>query len=554
MRKLFRLLFVVLFVSTFIPLSAQQQGEVKNIILMIPDGTSVNVLSIARWYQQYVEQDEVRLAVDPYICGLVRSSSSDTPIGDSAPTMSCYVTGQLTQTSFLSMYPLKTEHDLFTIEEQKAYQPMATLMEAVKYFHQKSTGLVFTSEFPHATPAACASHWYKRSNYSIIAKQMVYNNIDVVIGGGVSYLQPEYQAYLKANDYAIFLDDIKGFRNNNNAKMWALFAPQDMPYELERPIDKVPSLAEMTLKSIQLLSKNENGFFLMVEGSKIDWAAHDNDAKAAITDYLAFDKAVQAAIDFAKRDGNTMVVVVPDHATGGINLGNRNSNKGYDKLSLDTIMNTFVNYSLSTYAMADLVREKDTSELNVLFDQYYRITLTEKEKMSLCRTKDYTASPLLEKDRNSRLPLQYAISKLLNERTFFGFTTYGHTGENPFLAIYHPQPERRITGMVTNVELNTYLCKQLGLEDKLPELTNEIYIPHQELFSHLKNSKITIDSLAQNQCILSVKNKKNILQLESYTNYYVLNGERKNLPSVIVYVDKNKTFYLPAKMKEAIIW
>ena len=97
---------------------------------MIPDGTSANLLSLSRWYQQYMDSTHIGLAIDPYICGLVKTHSSDAPIGDSAPTTSCYVTGQPSQTGFVSMYPLKTIHDIVPIDAARQYQPLMTLPEA----------------------------------------------------------------------------------------------------------------------------------------------------------------------------------------------------------------------------------------------------------------------------------------------------------------------------------------------------------------------------------------------------------------------------------------
>ena len=186
-----RLFFCNVLLFTFLAIFAQAQ-PVKNVIVMIPDGTSTSLLSAARWYQIYQDPSQKNLNIDPFLKGLVGTHSSDAPIGDSAPTTSCYMTGQPTQTSFVSTYPVATDHDVVPVDAARAYQPLATLLEASKQIHHKATGLVFTCEFPHATPADCAAHSYKRSKYDVIAPQMVHNLVDVVIGGGVSYLTPEY--------------------------------------------------------------------------------------------------------------------------------------------------------------------------------------------------------------------------------------------------------------------------------------------------------------------------------------------------------------------------
>ncbi|MDD1763074.1 MAG: alkaline phosphatase, partial [Methanothrix sp.] len=162
---------------------------VRNVILLIPDGCSLATVSAARWYQWLLTPEKPALYIDPYLCGTVRTSSSNAPIGDSAPTTSCYMTGELSRSGFVATYPPSDgENDLFTMDSTRAYQPMMTVLEAAKLLYGKSTGLVFTCEFPHATPADCASHDYYRAHYNNIAPQMVYNRVDVVAGGGCTYL------------------------------------------------------------------------------------------------------------------------------------------------------------------------------------------------------------------------------------------------------------------------------------------------------------------------------------------------------------------------------
>jgi alkaline phosphatase len=454
------------------------QTEIKNVILMIPDGTSSSLLSIARWYNFYQNPEKKRLTIDDYLCGYVKTHCSDSPVGDSAPTTSCYVTGIPSQAGFISTYPPVTRYDLVDLDSSMAYQPLITLLEAAKYVHQKSTGLVFTCEFPHATPADCAAHTFDRTAYPTIAKQMIYNNIDVVIGGGVNHLQSQEKEYLLQQGYKVLIDDIDAFRNSTATKLWSLFEGENMPYIINRDLQKTPSLAEMTRKAIKALSQNENGFFLMIEGSLIDWAAHDNDVKAMIGEFLDFDAAVAEAVNFANRNGETVVVILPDHATGGISLGSRNSNSGYAQLSLDTIMR--------------------------------------------------------------------------NLQTFIGFTSYGHTGEDVFLAVYHPANDLP-TGLRTNTEIHHYLCRQMQLEDDLPVLTAQLFAPHHEVFKGINKLKTEIDSIAPEKVILHVKLGKNKLEIESNTNYYIFNGVRYPLSSVTVYQSKNGIFYLPAKLRDLFL-
>lgn len=540
-----RFVLSTLLVITVLCMMAQPK-PIKNVIVMIPDGTSTSLLSCARWYQTYLDSTQTTLNIDPYLCGLVRTHSSDAPIGDSAPTSSCYMSGMPSQTGFVSTYPVATDHDLVPVDAARAYQPLSTLLEAAKILQNKATGLVFTCEFPHATPADCSAHSYKRGRYSVIAPQMVHNHIDVVMGGGVKYLNETYQNDLKEAGYNVYLDDIQGFRSCTKAPVWALFAETSMPYWLEADKQQTPSLAEMTRKAIDLLSKNENGFFLMVEGSKVDWAAHDNDAKNAIIEFLEFDKACGEALRFAEKDGQTVVLIVPDHGTGAVTLGNiKACNDGYDKLSLKQLMSPIDNYKLSNWSMCEKLKKADTTEWPQLFETYFGFTPQPAELTYLTTGSDYSNSPIPYEQRKHNLSMCKMLSQILYGRTYFGFTTFGHTIENVFLAVYHPQNDR-LTGVPTNIDVHKYLARQMGLTDKMNELTEEIYADHHKMF---EGYDIKIDSVDKYNRRLTVKNKRNVLIADSYANYVMVNNKRVDLNSVIVYVDKNNTFYLPKSLR-----
>lgn len=530
--------------------SFAQQNRIKNVILMIPDGTSTSVLSVARWYQIYQNPSQSTLNLDAFIKGLVRTNSSDAPIGDSAPTTSCYMTGYPTQKGFVSTYPVKTDHDLVPVDATRAYQPLATLLEASKQLKNKSTGLVFTCEFPNATPADCASHTYDRRNDDMIAPQMVHNNVDVVIGGGVSFLKETEQNYLKDKGYGIYLDDYQGMRACQKAPMWALFNSASMPYEMERDPKITPSLAEMTQKAIDLLSADEDGFFLMVEGSKVDWAAHDNDAKTVITDFLAFDKACKVAFDFAQKDQHTLVVVLPDHGTSAMTLGSAKINHGYDKLSLQQIMQPLDDFTISLRTMSSKLKNADTTEWPALFQQYFNIELQPAEMAYLQLASDNDKSSQPKELRQNNLSIVRMLSQIVYGRTGMGFTTFGHTGENVFYAMYHPEG-KELTGVHTNVEIHQYMRQQLGLaDDDLDKLTAANFADYREVFA---GYQCAIDSLAPNQYRLTVKNKKNTLVADSYTNIITVNKQKHELNSVIIYFPKNQTFYVPKDLAKYLL-
>jgi len=541
MKRLLNILFLFLCATSLIA----QNKEIKNVILLIPDGTSLASVSTARWFQRYMDPEMINLHIDPYICGTILTYCSDAPIGDSAPTTACYMTGYPSLTGYVSTYPVADPlNDIVPMDPKKAYQPLMTLMEAVRIVQNKSIGLVITCEFPHATPADCAAHSYKRDKYEWIAPQMVHNQIDVVIGGGVSILNDEYKQFLKNEGYGLFLNDITGFRDYPGDKMWALFADKAMAYDIDRNPEQEPSIAEMTKVAIEKLSRNENGFFLMVEGSKIDWAAHANDARAIISDMLAFDEACGEAFKFAEENGETLVIVVPDHGNSGISIGSDRC-PGYSSLTKDQLFGNVAKFKTSAEVLIRILHNTKPSDLQQIFLDLTGITLTDSEYDQLLKSGDYHLSSLSEGERMKGSRLAKEVAAILNKYTCFGFTTTGHTGEEVFLAVYDPRPGQRMTGFHTNIELNHYMCKAIGLENLLDSLTDEYFAKHTDVFN---GYPYTIDILNTNP-VLKVKNKKTTLEVQPNTSIVKLNGKDLKLSSVVVYVDKNNTFYLPQSLR-----
>ncbi len=565
MKKQFLSLFLM--AAAIMPMQAIQKEEVKpvkNVIVMIPDGTSLATVSIARWLQWYQDPSKPKLNIDPYLCGTVRTHSSNAPIGDSAPTTSCYMTGQPSRTGYVSTYPEQDkDNDIYPTEAERAFQPLTTVLEAGKILQGKATGLVFTCEFPHATPADCSAHSYKRGRYDWIAPQMVHNELDVVIGGGVSILTDEMEKELVANGYNVYRNDLQGMRADKGEKMWALYGDKEMAYDLDRDPNQQPSIEEMTRKAIEKLSKDPDGFFLMVEGSKVDWAAHGNDPVGMATDFLAFDRACGAALEFARKNGETAVVILPDHGNSGISLGRR-SCTGYDKLSKDQLFHQFSLYKLTAEGFAKKVNSIPNSEVQQMFSQYAGFELTDEEMNALNNCKDYKNSPIPAEQRktddNSSMysgNLTGLMAHIITSRTCFGFTTGGHTGEEVFLAAYHPQGSLPI-GMNTNIEINEYLCNLFGLtHDSLEALTAENFVPHTQVFEGY-DCQIVPAADEKGSPSLVVKNKKNKkkqLSIAPFTNVVKVGKkaqEEVRLHSVVVYVDKNNTFYVPKQLADLL--
>lgn len=544
MKKISIFLLLVLFASFTFAREVKEVKPVKNVILMIPDGTSLGVYSAARWYKIYNNLGE-GLNIDPYITGTVSTFSSNAPIGDSAPTTSAYMTGIPSRTGHVSIYPVHDpENDLYPIDSTMAYQPLTTILEASRIENNKATGLVVTCEFPHATPADCAAHHYNRSNYKALAPQMAYQNLDVMFGGGNGILTDDIKQHFKNKGTNLIQDNRNAMLDySDDNPVWALFGDRAMPYDIDRNPEKFPSLAEMTQKAIEILSKKENGFFLMVEGSQVDWAAHGNDPVGIITEYLAFDEAVGRAIDFAKEDGETAVVILSDHGNSGFSIG-KNDCPGYDRLSIERLFGAVSNFKLTASGMeAELLKIKP-ERIKKEFKKYTEIDLTDDELESLLTSKNYKMGG---NNEDAKTPsLQSNILKILNSKMCFGFTTGGHTGEEVLLAAYHPEGTVPM-GHLKNTDINDYLFKVSGLKTPLAEMTQQIFAKHTDVFADMTYS---IEGKDSDIPVLMVKKGDRVLKVPAFSSVATLDGKTFDLGSVTVYIDRNDTFYLPRHLKD----
>ncbi|GHT78340.1 alkaline phosphatase [Bacteroidia bacterium] len=539
MKKLFFAVALFLCIFTVWGQAEQSVAPVKNVIVMIPDGTSIGVVSAARWYQRYTQQIE-HLNLDPLLCGTVSTFCAAAPIGDSAPTTSCYMTGVPSQAGFVSTYPPVTGKEIMPLDATKAYQPLATVLEAAKILQNKATGLVVTCEFPHATPADCAAHSYSRGNYKWIAPQMAHN-VDVMFGGGNEVITEEIRDFFKSKGTTLIQNDIHQFKNyNSGGKVWALWENMGHPFDIDRDPAKIPALDEMTKKAIDLLSQNPNGFFLMVEGSEVDHAAHANDAAGCITEFLAFDKAVGVALEFAKRNGETAVIILPDHGNSGFTIGRRGC--GGANSTLEELFGTVSKYKRTARGLASILKEVKPEQIATVVKQYTDIELTDEELQLILKSKDYKQGGDYTQASDAQ-NLASNLKDIMNSRTCFGFTSGGHTAEEVFLAAYHPQGNVP-TGFKTNVEINQYLCKALGLTTSLPDLTAKLFAKHSDVLKGYSYSIDTTGDLA----VLTVKKGRNTLVLRASNSVAYLNKKPVDLGSVAVYVDKTDCFYLPADL------
>ncbi len=498
--------------------AAYATPPVKSVILMIPDGMSGGGVTLARWYQGCDP-----LAIDEMACGLVRTYSSDAPIADSAPAATAYATGFKSHTGFVGVLPDEaTMPGLDPISPSERRRPVATVLEAAK-LAGKSTGLVVTCEVPHATPAGFSAHYPDRNNYDVLLEQQVYQGMDVVLGGGAKYLTSEVRkdkedlvSELKRLGYE-YVTTPAQLERSSGSKIWGAFAPKDLAYDFDRDPEREPSLAQMTKKAIEVLSQNPKGFFLMVEGSKIDWASHANDPIGVISDILAFDKAVRVALDFAKRSQDTVVIVATDHGNGGITIGDRGSSKNYDKLTLEEIIAPLKKAKLTGEGVEKKLNADQSNIREVMANYYGLDDLSDEEIAAIRDAKEGS--------------LNYVVGPMISKRAHIGWTTNGHTGEDVTLYVYSPTEERP-SGLVENTEIARYIERILDLN--LRDTTEKIFVAASPQFRSA-GASVRLDESNPANPVLVVEKDNVVGRFPVNKNIIEVNGQKIPLRSITVY-------------------
>lgn len=281
-----------------------ENTTIKNVIFLIGDGTGLAQITTGQ-YGIVGPEGLLHLQTMP-VTGFVKTYSSDNLITDSASGATAYSCGLKTYNGAIGVGPDQT--------------PCKTILELAEE-KGLSTGLVSTSSITHATPASFASHVQQRSMQEEIAVDFLDSGVEVFLGGGMKWFSKDQRSdstdlltQFKEAGYQLLMNE-EELLNSGSNRLLGLFAEDG----LER-VDGEPSSRLMTEKALEILSKDENGFFLMIEGSQIDWGGHGNNADYVINEVRDFDQAVHAALTFAQQDGETLVVLTADHETGGMTL------------------------------------------------------------------------------------------------------------------------------------------------------------------------------------------------------------------------------------------
>ncbi|UCH95110.1 MAG: alkaline phosphatase [Candidatus Aminicenantes bacterium] len=317
-NQIIRLVFIFCF---FVPqLSAGQKA--KNIILMVPDGMGLANVTAARIFKYGIGKERLALETLKEI-GYQSTHSRNSLVTDSAAAASAWACGQKFNNGEISQHGETGESPQTILELAKA--------------KGKNTGLVATATITHATPAAFAAHVKNRACENEVARQYILETqVDVLLGGGKARFKSEKKdkcgaggdliAAARDKKYTVVYTRDDMLKVQNAKKLLGLFSEGPLAPTPKRENDDTlktnePSLAEMTKTALKILEKNKKGFFLLVEGSQVDWANHSHNLEYLIKEVIEFDKAIRVVLDWVNvnpvRKAETLIIIVPDHDTGG---------------------------------------------------------------------------------------------------------------------------------------------------------------------------------------------------------------------------------------------
>jgi alkaline phosphatase len=519
-----------------------KDAKVKNVIVLMFDGQGLGAVTSSRWYKGGP------LAIDGMNAAFCSVHTVNSIITDSAASATAFATGHKTAVghlAVLSTVPV-TNQGVPPVPEEKYGSPVATLLEGAK-FKGKSTGLIATSFIQHASPAGYSSHTISRSDYEKIAEHQVYLDIDVVLGGGQALLLPEgpdgtrkdgenLVEVLKKKGYE-YITNREELMKSGSKKLWGMFSVFQMAYELDRRqlYPEQPSLAEMTKKAIEILSRNPEGFFLFVEASLVDWAAHFNSPVGVIGDMLALDDAAAVALEFAKKNGDTQVFVFSDHDTGGMTIGCQDTDEIDVKLTKEMVFGPLKKAKLTGAGITKMLGKDPTPEKIIeIVGTYYGITdLTEDEIKEIA-------------NRKGRTPLMNILGPMLSKRAYIGWTTHGHLGNDVPVFYYGPA---RLPGHIDNTGIARKCAQLMGFD--LEEITEKLFVDAETAFTRL-GAAVSIDETDKKNPVLIAKKAKTTIRIPFHKNIFYIGTTVHQMPGIAVFNPKAKKLYIPEAAIELV--
>jgi len=418
--------------------SAKRQA--KNVIFMVSDGMCFSVLTAAQTYLTRAEKRSSNwmkmYAERPVVRSLCETDSASGIVTDSAAAASCWGIGERIDNGVINI-------------TQDGRKPV-TLVQKMNAA-RKRCGLVTTTTATHATPAGFAATVAKRSDQKAIAAQYLERGVDVVLGGGTQYFSEDLVAAYRKAGYGVVLNRGQLLADAGKAPLLGLFSKSHIPFEIDRLNSaelqaSTPTLSEMTKVALQRLGSAPEGFFLVVEGGRVDHAAHANDGAAAIREQVAFDEAIATVLAFVDKNPDTLLIITTDHGTGGFNVN------GLGSEDFDT---TAPSYSESSPAFDRLTGFTSSLELLSLRTKGAGLEdfLAAAEKATGLKFKD---------DDRAKITSTKTLAAALMKYTSIGWTSNNHTGEMVEFSAYGPGSQL-FTPHLRNDQVHAKILRATGV-------------------------------------------------------------------------------------------
>lgn len=484
----------------------------RNLIFMVSDGMGPTSLTLTRSFKQFRDGTGPgdTLVMDRHLIGSSRTRSTSSLITDSAAGATAFSCGLKSYNGAIAVLP--------------DHSPCGTVLEAAKMAGY-TTGLVVTTRITDATPACFAAHANSRHLEDAIAEQEVGSHplgrvVDLILGGGRCHFLPnttdgscrgddtDVVALAKANGFG-YVDDRDGFDRLRlgaavDLPLLGLFAGGDIPYEIDRTSENrtYPSLDEMARTALAALGrateKTEKGFFLMIEGSRIDHAGHANDPVAQVHEVLAYDRAVASVLDFLDDDDvDGVFVSTSDHETGGLAAA-RQLHEAYPEYAWYPSVLVNASHSAEHLAgrLADHVAEVGGANDSAL--KHFIVDSLLRDGLGVEDASAEEVQRLVDRHDDGA----YTLADIVSRRAELGWTTHGHSAVD--VNIYGSEAAAPLAGNHENTDIGDFMARYLDLD--LNAVTRELHDkgasfdglaadgPRQSWLGPLPNSTGPLDS------------------------------------------------------------
>jgi len=426
--------------------AAGNAGAARNVILMVSDGMNHGALSLARQYQGLVLQKEPHWMTlyreRPVVRCLAETFSANSCVTDSAAAASAWGGGRRVNNGVLNILPEGGE--------------VTTLHQKLQKTGRK-TGLVSTATITHATPAGFAANVDSRAEEEGIARQYLDRRVDVLLGGGQKFFSEDLRASYKAAGYDVFTQrkGLNHARHDALKPMLGIFSEGHLPFSIDRShvekiAEQVPTLAEMSSAALGRLGQSPEGFFLLIEGARVDHAGHANDAAASVHDQLAFDEAIGVVLDFIDKNPDTLLIITTDHGCGGIQMNgvSAKADQGFGPGL----------YNASNHCFDRLLGFKRSLE----WMQQNGIDGISGEKLGVA-LRELTGLELTAEEIISAQGLKAPWLDVVKSRTGVGWTSGNHTGELVEFCALGPG-SKRFPAFLRNFEVHDLILQAFEMQ------------------------------------------------------------------------------------------